>query len=116
LGETLWWNARLADGRVAVLRVVRDATTSAMYTPPVAFFFPHTASLRFLEPSGAPVRWLSISLHEETTVGPYKAVVPSISGRAWITGFHSYCLDAGDPYPQGYVVADSWGVTGKMSQ
>src|ERR1051325_7872545 len=44
------------------------------------------------------------------------AILPHIEGRAWITGFHTYCLDAGDPYPEGYVVADSWGVTGTMSQ
>jgi proline racemase len=52
----------------------------------------------------------------ETTVAGRAAILPRIEGRAWITGFHHYCLDASDPYPQGYVVADSWGVTGKMSQ
>lgn len=52
----------------------------------------------------------------ETTIAGRPAILPRIEGRAWITGFHNYCLDAGDPYPQGYVVADSWGVTGKMSQ
>ncbi|HET6621015.1 MAG TPA: proline racemase family protein [Dongiaceae bacterium] len=52
----------------------------------------------------------------ETTIASRPAILPRIEGRAWITGFHTYCLDAGDPYPQGYVVADTWGVTGKMSQ
>jgi proline racemase len=52
----------------------------------------------------------------ETTIAGRPAILPRIEGRAWITGFHSYCLDAGDPYPQGYVVADTWGVTGKMQQ
>jgi proline racemase len=52
----------------------------------------------------------------ETTVASRPAILPRIEGRAWITGFHTYCLDAGDPYPEGYVVADTWGVTGKMNQ
>jgi trans-L-3-hydroxyproline dehydratase len=52
----------------------------------------------------------------ETRIAGRPAILPRIEGRAWITGFHSYCLDAGDPYPEGYVVADSWGVTGTMQQ
>ena len=52
----------------------------------------------------------------ETKIAGRPAILPRIEGRAWITGFHSYCLDAGDPYPEGYVVADSWGVTGTMQQ
>jgi proline racemase len=51
-------------------------------------------------------------LVEETTVGPYKAVVPTISGRAWITGFAQYVLDPEDPFPEGFTVGDIWGATG----
>jgi len=47
-------------------------------------------------------------LVEETTVGPYKAVVPTISGRAWITGFAQYVVDAEDPFPEGFTVGDIW--------
>ena len=47
-------------------------------------------------------------LVEETTVGPYKAVVPTISGRAWITGTASYVVDAEDPFPEGFTVGDIW--------
>jgi proline racemase len=47
-------------------------------------------------------------LHEETTVGPYNAVVPSISGRAWITGVSTYTLDPTDPFPEGFTVGDIW--------
>ncbi len=47
-------------------------------------------------------------LIEETTVGPYPAVVPTISGRAWITGFAQYVLDAEDPFPEGFTVGDIW--------
>ncbi|MGH9488249.1 MAG: proline racemase family protein [Terriglobales bacterium] len=48
-------------------------------------------------------------LLRETRVGPYTAVVPSISGRAWITGLAQYVLDASDPFPEGYTVGDLWG-------
>ncbi len=47
-------------------------------------------------------------LHEETTVGPYAAVVPSISGQAWITGTGTYRLDPTDPFPEGFTVGDIW--------
>jgi proline racemase len=47
-------------------------------------------------------------LIRETKVGPYRAVVPTISGRAWITGFAQYVLDADDPFPQGFTVGDIW--------
>jgi proline racemase len=48
-------------------------------------------------------------LLEETIVGPFKAVVPTISGRAWITGFAQYVVDAEDPFPEGFTVGDIWG-------
>ena len=47
-------------------------------------------------------------LVEETRVGPYRAVVPTLSGRAWITGFATYVLDPTDPFPEGYKVGDIW--------
>jgi proline racemase len=47
-------------------------------------------------------------LLEETTVGPYKAVVPTLSGRAWITGMSTYVLDPDDPFPEGFTVGDIW--------
>ncbi len=47
-------------------------------------------------------------LLEEVQVGPYKAVVPTISGRAWITGFASYVVDSEDPFPEGFTVGDIW--------
>jgi proline racemase len=43
-----------------------------------------------------------------TQVGPYPAVIPTISGQAWITGFSSYVLDAEDPFPEGFTVGDIW--------
>ncbi|MBV8827685.1 MAG: proline racemase family protein, partial [Acidobacteriaceae bacterium] len=47
-------------------------------------------------------------LIEETSVGPYGAVVPTISGRGWITGFAEYVVDADDPFPTGFTVGDIW--------
>jgi trans-L-3-hydroxyproline dehydratase len=50
------------------------------------------------------------------TVGGVAAIQPSISGRAWITGFHQYIVDASDPWPTGYRVADTWGTSGAVRQ
>ena len=47
-------------------------------------------------------------LHERTTVGDYEAVVPSIRGRAWITGFMQHVLQPDDPFPTGLTVGDIW--------
>jgi proline racemase len=51
-------------------------------------------------------------LVEEATVGAgasaRKAVVPTITGTAWITGFASYVVDPEDPFPNGYTVGDIW--------
>ena len=47
-------------------------------------------------------------LVEETTVGDWPAVVPTLTGRAWITGFASYVVDPEDPYPDGFTVGDIW--------
>jgi proline racemase len=47
-------------------------------------------------------------LLEETAVGPHRAVVPELSGTAWITGFAQYVVDPGDPFPQGFTVGDIW--------
>jgi proline racemase len=38
----------------------------------------------------------------ETTVSGRPAVVPEITGRAWITGMGQYLLDAEDPFPAGF--------------
>ncbi|MFB6725003.1 proline racemase family protein [Kribbella sp. NPDC056345] len=43
-------------------------------------------------------------LIEETTVGPHAAVVPTVTGRAWITGTANYLLDPDDPFPTGFVL------------
>jgi proline racemase len=45
---------------------------------------------------------------EETTAGQYRAIVPTITGQAWITGFATYVLDPTDPFPDGFTVGDIW--------
>jgi proline racemase len=47
-------------------------------------------------------------LIEETQVGPYRAVVPTISGTAWITAISQFVVDPQDPYPDGFTVGDIW--------
>jgi proline racemase len=47
-------------------------------------------------------------IEAETTVAGNPAIVPSISGRAWITGTHQHMLDPDDPWPFGYRLSDTW--------
>jgi trans-L-3-hydroxyproline dehydratase len=44
----------------------------------------------------------------ETTVGSHKAIIPKITGRAWISGQTTLMLDPTDPWPAGYKVSDTW--------
>ena len=48
-------------------------------------------------------------LVRKTKVGNYDAVVPTITGSAWITGFAQYVVDTNDPFPEGYTIGDIWG-------
>jgi proline racemase len=41
-------------------------------------------------------------LVDRTEVGGLEAVVPTITGRAWITGTAQYMLDPDDPFPAGF--------------
>ena len=44
----------------------------------------------------------------EVNIGNKKAIIPSIRGRAWITGTHQLTLDSDDPWPEGYRLTDTW--------
>jgi proline racemase len=48
-------------------------------------------------------------LIERVKVGSYNGAIPTIRGRAWITGFAEYVVDPSDPFPNGYTVQDLWG-------
>lgn len=36
------------------------------------------------------------------------AIIPLITGRAWITGIHQHMIDPDDPWPTGYRLSDTW--------
>lgn len=40
----------------------------------------------------------------ETRVGAYPAVIPTIKGRAYISGFNTIVLDPEDPFPKGFLL------------
>lgn len=42
-------------------------------------------------------------------IGEFDAVLPTICGRGWITGFHQFVLRNDDPFPVGYTLGDIWG-------
>lgn len=48
------------------------------------------------------------AIEGETMVGDRKAILPSITGRAWITGRREEMLDPSDPFPNGYRLSDTW--------
>ena len=43
-----------------------------------------------------------------TTLGDIPAILPTITGRAWIAGTHQLMLDPSDPWPEGYRIGDTW--------
>jgi proline racemase len=48
------------------------------------------------------------TIADVTTLSGHPAVLPRISGRAWIYGLYQTGLDPSDPCPLGYTVADTW--------
>jgi proline racemase len=64
---------------------------------------------------GEPFKHLSIldtefacSIASTLQVGATPAIVPNVSGRAWLTGISQYGADPEDPFPQGYRLGDTW--------
>jgi proline racemase len=41
---------------------------------------------------------------EQTEVAGRPAVIPTITGRAWVTGTAQYFLDPTDPFPNGFLL------------
>ena len=41
---------------------------------------------------------------ERTKVGSFDAIVPMITGRAWVMGEATWTLDPNDPFPNGFIV------------
>ena len=53
-------------------------------------------------------------IEREVDLGGRRAIVPVISGRAWITGTHQVMLDPTDPWPGGYRLSDTWPMEGRF--
>jgi proline racemase len=47
-------------------------------------------------------------IDEEVEINRKPAIVPIITGRAWITGTHQHTLDPDDPWPAGHRLSDTW--------
>ncbi len=47
-------------------------------------------------------------IKQTTTVNNKPAIIPVISGRAWITGSHQHFITDDDPFPLGYQISDTW--------
>lgn len=45
----------------------------------------------------------------QTRIGDRLAIIPQITGRAWIYGIHQLGADPDDPFRAGFTVADTWG-------
>lgn len=43
-----------------------------------------------------------------TTAGERQAVLPTVTGRGWVTGRSQWVLEPTDPFPTGYTVGDIW--------
>ena len=44
----------------------------------------------------------------DTVLAGKPAIIPTITGRAWITGTRTEMLDPADPWPAGYKLSDTW--------
>lgn len=52
------------------------------------------------------------AIEGETELAGRAAILPSISGRAWLTGTRQEWLDPSDPWPLGYRLSDTWPMIG----
>ena len=50
----------------------------------------------------------SCRIEEAAVVAGRRAIIPSVSGRAWITGTRQEMLDPDDPWATGYRLSDTW--------
>ena len=58
-----------------------------------------TGGFREVGPEGAKL--------EETCLDAYQAIIPRVTGRAYLTGFHQFVLDPDDPFPGGFSLTQS---------
>lgn len=50
-----------------------------------------------------------IEMLGETNVGNRPAVLPRVTGRAWIYGMPQLGIDPSDPFPRGFALSNTWG-------
>lgn len=50
-----------------------------------------------------------VEVKDETVVGNRPAIIPRVTGRAWIYGLSQIGLDPTDPFPRGFALSDTWG-------
>lgn len=46
---------------------------------------------------------MDVEVKEETIYGPYNAVIPEVTGTAWITGQNEFYFDPNDPLANGFI-------------
>ena len=46
---------------------------------------------------------MAVEIVDETKFGSYDAVIPRVSGSAWITGRHEFYFDPDDPFCEGFI-------------
>ena len=46
---------------------------------------------------------MEVKVTESTTYGPHKAVIPEVTGRAWLTGRNEFWFDPVDPLREGFI-------------
>ena len=74
---------------------VSEICGAAKVTPERVVVFPDTSSIVVFGVS-------------ETTVGERPAIVPAIRGSAFVTGRTELYVDDRDPFPEGYLLTDTW--------
>lgn len=47
-------------------------------------------------------------IEAESSIAGTPAIIPTVTGRAWIYGEHRLSADPGDPWPTGYRLSDTW--------
>lgn len=47
---------------------------------------------------------MEVEITENTTFGPYRAVIPKVSGKAWFTGEHDFVFEDDDPLKGGFLL------------
>lgn len=50
-----------------------------------------------------------LEVRDVTTIAGRQAVLPSLTGRAWVYGFHQLGVDPNDPLADGFTLSDTWG-------